>query len=160
MTPAAGQHLLHPARGIQLVQSTSQQGMSRITIQFDLNQDINVALQQVQTKISQAQKVWGKRPAFNATLDFWDDPRDVYRVRLARGERLDVRVAAGWPNAFVGLTLLSLQGRQPDAVARTARPGRTQRLSYRAPHTGWYAVKLRIARHGGGRYALHLRKSG
>ncbi len=111
-------------------------------------------------KIPQAHKVWGKRPAFNATLDFWDDPRDVYRVRLARGERLDVRVAAGWSNAFVGLTLLSLQGRQPDRVARTARPGRTQRLSYRAPHTGWYAVKLRIARHGGGRYALHLRKSG
>jgi HAE1 family hydrophobic/amphiphilic exporter-1 len=42
--------------GIQLVQSTSQQGMSQITIQFNLNQDINVALQQVQTKISQAQK--------------------------------------------------------------------------------------------------------
>ncbi|MFL5815096.1 MAG: efflux RND transporter permease subunit [Bdellovibrionia bacterium] len=42
--------------GIQLVQSTSQQGMSQITIQFGLNQDINVALQQVQTKVSQAQK--------------------------------------------------------------------------------------------------------
>jgi subtilisin family serine protease len=110
-------------------------------------------------KISQVQKVWGKRPAFNATLDFWDDPVDVYRVRLARGERLHARVAAGWSNASVRLTLLSLQG-GPDRVARTARPGRTQRLSYRAPHTGWYAVKLRIARHGGGRYALHLTKSG
>ncbi len=42
--------------GIQLVQSTSQQGNSQITIQFTLAQDINVALQQVQTKISQAQK--------------------------------------------------------------------------------------------------------
>ena len=42
--------------GITLVQSTSQQGSTQITIQFDLNQDINVALQQVQTKISQAQK--------------------------------------------------------------------------------------------------------
>src|SRR6185312_14873181 len=42
--------------GIQLVQSTSQQGNTQITIQFGLNQDINVALQQVQTKISQAQK--------------------------------------------------------------------------------------------------------
>jgi subtilisin family serine protease len=110
-------------------------------------------------RLSQARKVWGKRPAFNATLDFWDDPRDVYRVRLVRGERLHVRVAAGWSNASVGLTLLSLQG-LPDTVARTARPGRTQQLSYRAPHSGWYAVKLRITRHGGGRYALHLTKSG
>jgi len=42
--------------GIQLVQSTSQQGQSQITINFNLAQDINVALQQVQTKISQAQK--------------------------------------------------------------------------------------------------------
>jgi len=42
--------------GIQLVQSTSQQGQTQITIQFGLNQDINVALQQVQSKISGAQK--------------------------------------------------------------------------------------------------------
>jgi len=42
--------------GVQLVQSTSQQGLTQITIQFVLEQDINVALQQVQTKISQAQK--------------------------------------------------------------------------------------------------------
>ncbi len=42
--------------GIQQVQSTSQQGQATITLQFNLNQDINVALQQVQTKISQAQR--------------------------------------------------------------------------------------------------------
>ncbi len=42
--------------GIQTVQSVSQQGSTSITIQFLLSQDINVALQQVQTKISQAQK--------------------------------------------------------------------------------------------------------
>jgi hydrophobe/amphiphile efflux-1 (HAE1) family protein len=42
--------------GIQLVQSTSQQGQTQITIQFSLEQDINVSLQQVQTKLSQAQK--------------------------------------------------------------------------------------------------------
>src|SRR3984957_2147455 len=42
--------------GVQLVQSTSQQGQTQITIQFNLAQDINVALEQVQTKVSQAQK--------------------------------------------------------------------------------------------------------
>src|ERR1700723_2607134 len=42
--------------GITMVSSTSQQGLAQITIQFNLQQDINVALQQVQTKISQAQK--------------------------------------------------------------------------------------------------------
>ncbi|MBI3555665.1 MAG: efflux RND transporter permease subunit, partial [Deltaproteobacteria bacterium] len=42
--------------GVQLVQSVSQQGLTQITIQFMLQQDINVALQLVQTKVSQAQK--------------------------------------------------------------------------------------------------------
>jgi hydrophobe/amphiphile efflux-1 (HAE1) family protein len=42
--------------GILLVQSTSQQGQTQITIQFALSQDINAALLQVQTKLSQAQK--------------------------------------------------------------------------------------------------------
>src|SRR3984957_4783283 len=42
--------------GVQLVQSTSQQGQTQITIQFALSQDINVALEEVQTKVSQAQK--------------------------------------------------------------------------------------------------------
>lgn len=42
--------------GIQLVQSNSQQSMTTITIQFSLDQDVNVALQQVQTKVSQAQR--------------------------------------------------------------------------------------------------------
>ena len=42
--------------GIQLVSSSSREGVATITIQFALSQDINVALQQVQAKIAQAQK--------------------------------------------------------------------------------------------------------
>src|SRR5947209_1436641 len=42
--------------GIQTVQSVSQQGSTSITLQFSLQQDINVALQQVQSAISAAQK--------------------------------------------------------------------------------------------------------
>lgn len=106
----------------------------------------------------QARKLWGRRPAFDATLDFWDDRVDVYRVRLARGERLHVRFAARWSNAAVGLTLSQHEAK--GRVIRTARAGRTQQLSYRAPHTGWYDIRLRIERHGGGRYALDLTKSG
>jgi subtilisin family serine protease len=114
--------------------------------------------------LRQARKLWGNRPGIAATLDYWDDPVDVYRVKLARGERLDVRFAARWPNAKVRLTLLRpgakslLKGR----VARTGHAGKTQRRSYRAPHTGWYQVRLQVERHGGGggRYSLGLTKSG
>jgi hydrophobe/amphiphile efflux-1 (HAE1) family protein len=42
--------------GVKLVTSTSQQGSTQIIIQFNLQQDIDAALLQVQTKMSQAQK--------------------------------------------------------------------------------------------------------
>lgn len=111
----------------------------------------------------QARKLWGKRPAVNATLDYWDDPLDVYRVRLLRGQRLQVSAVAHWANPRLGLSLWrpgtkSLHGSK-GLVARAPRPWKTQRLSYRAAHTGWYEVALRIPRNGGGRYSVHLRKS-
>jgi hypothetical protein len=111
----------------------------------------------------QAQPLWGSRADFGATLDFWDDPVDVYRVKLAAGQRLRMRVAAGWSNADVNLTLwrpgtTSLHGRS-GLVAHTAHPGATQHLPYRAARGGWYVVELRIKRHGQGRYTLKLTKS-
>jgi subtilisin family serine protease len=112
----------------------------------------------------QARKLWGRHPRFDATLDYWDDFVDDYSVRLTRGERLNVRFAARWPNAKVGLTLWRPQTKFVHGVkrrvARTLRSGKTQRLSYPAAHTGWYEVRLRIENHGGGRYALDLTKSG
>ncbi len=114
--------------------------------------------------VSQAHKLWGKRPAVAATLDYWDDPVDVYRVRLEPGQRLQARFAAGWANASVGLTLMrpgtkSLRQRA-GIVARTRRAGKTQRLSYRVQRGGWYLLELVVARHGGGRYSLDLKKTG
>lgn len=43
-------------QGIKEVSSSSRQGRSTITIEFELNRDIDLALQDVQTKIAQAQK--------------------------------------------------------------------------------------------------------
>ena len=111
----------------------------------------------------QAHTLWGTRADFAATLDFWDDPVDVYRVKLAAGQRLRARIAAGWSNASVNLTLwrpgtTSLHGRS-GRVASTAHPGATQTLPYRAARGGWYVVELRIKRHGQGRYTLQLAKS-
>jgi subtilisin family serine protease len=104
---------------------------------------------------SQAYKLWGNRPRLDATLDYWDDRADFYRVRLLRGQLLRVRAAAQWANASIGLSLLA----KGAGAVTTRHAGRTQRLTYRALRTGWYDVKLRIERHGGGRYALQLTKS-
>ena len=107
---------------------------------------------------SQAHKLWGERPKLDATLDYWDDRVDIYRVKLQRGERLHARVAARWTNAVVSLSVF---GDDTGKGVRTRHAGRTQRLAYRAPRAGWYDVKLRVLRHGGGggRYALQLTKS-
>src|SRR4051812_9037611 len=43
--------------GTQLVQSTSSEGSTQVRVTFNLNQDINVALLEVQTKLSQAQRL-------------------------------------------------------------------------------------------------------
>jgi len=111
---------------------------------------------------AQAPKLWGKQPELQATLDYWDDPRDVYRVNLARGQRLQARVVGHWSRADIDLSLWrpgsGLHGRKGE-VAHTAAPGRIQGLSYRAPHSGWYYVELRTVQHGGGQYALELSKS-
>ncbi len=42
--------------GIRNVKSTCQEGLATITIEFELSQDVDVALQEVQTKIAQAQR--------------------------------------------------------------------------------------------------------
>ncbi len=106
-------------------------------------------------KISQARRLWGRRPAVTATLDYWDDRLDVYQVRLAHGQRLQAFARARWKHASVDLTLRARNGK----VAQTVRPGRRQHLAYRARRAGWYYLVLRVARHGFGRYALRVDKS-
>jgi subtilisin family serine protease len=108
-------------------------------------------------KPSLARKLWGNRPQVQATLDRWDDPVDVYSVRLERGQRLHARATAHWSHAIVGLSVFAKGGGK---VVSTRHQGQTQRLSFRAPSTGWYDVKLRTQHHGGGRYVLDLSKSG
>mgnify|MGYP001269000676 CR=1 FL=1 len=47
-------------QGIKEVSSVSRQGSAVVTIEFDLNKDIDVALQEVQSKIAQAQRTLPK----------------------------------------------------------------------------------------------------
>jgi hypothetical protein len=114
-------------------------------------------------KISRAHELTGRTPALRATLDFWDDPVDFYRVELSRGQLLQVHVGAGSTHAALGLSLWR-RGKQGAArrgswsVAESPGPAKTQDLSYRARRAGWFYVKVRIARPAGTGYALRLRK--
>jgi HAE1 family hydrophobic/amphiphilic exporter-1 len=43
--------------GIREVRSTARQGQASITVELDIDRDVDVALQEVQTKIAQAQRL-------------------------------------------------------------------------------------------------------
>jgi hypothetical protein len=114
----------------------------------------------------------GKRRAtlnLQATLDYWDDRIDVYRVWLRRGQRFSARLN-GFSEVEANLRLFRpgtrvLHGtrRLTDSVTRAVRrtkgQGFTKRLRpYRVTATGWYFLEVKVAAPGWGRYALELRR--
>jgi hypothetical protein len=102
-----------------------------------------------------------------ATLDYWDDRTDVYRIRLRRGEWFSARVN-GLPEVETNLRLFrprtrALQRRLPGsttrAVRRTRGNGFMKRLRpYRAATTGWHYLEVKMSAEGWGRYALEIRR--
>ena len=95
-----------------------------------------------------------------ATLDYWDDPVDVYRVRRRRGARLSASFAG-----LSGATELRVRGPGTSRVVAARRSlsasgatGWRARLVQRAPRTGTYFVEIRQRRAGAGRYTLDVRR--
>jgi subtilisin family serine protease len=96
-----------------------------------------------------------------ATLDFWDDPSDVYPVDIPAQRRLTVSVSG----AVSGVARIALWGPRTrtvsgvsatQALARSTRVGATQRLSYVAPrgNGGRYYVQVVTGRPASGAYLL------
>jgi subtilisin family serine protease len=90
--------------------------------------------------------------AITASLDFWDDDVDVYRVHLRAGGRLFARVATRTPGT-IRLSLWKpgtqhvegLQAEVRNRVARSHRVGAQARLGYRAAAAGVYYLELKLA---------------
>ena len=86
-----------------------------------------------------------------ATLDYWDDNVDVYRVYLVRGQRLFARLTPDVA-AHVALALWApktklVEGISADAGDRLLegrRVGAQSRLAYSAPATGTYYLELKL----------------
>jgi subtilisin family serine protease len=113
-----------------------------------------------------AHTLWGKTTAFTATLDYYDDPVDVYRVALAPHERLVAKVNGGWAGAQVSLSLWRPGTRAVDVplerrlrAAQSALPGARQHLAFTSPKRGWYYVEVKVAAPGFGPYTLSLAKT-
>jgi hypothetical protein len=100
-----------------------------------------------------------------ATLDYWDDRVDVYRVRLRQGEglRASMRGPAGTDMNLMlfkpGLRRIGGPASRRLMAARSVSPGPVESVSYRAPVAGWYFVQVAVREGGSGEYSLRLVRS-
>jgi thermitase len=114
---------------------------------------------------SQAYTLWGKKRTVRATIDYYDDPVDVYRIALGKGEQLKARLVGGWDGANVNLILwrpgtVKVETRDRELrAAESIAPGAVQQIRYRATTQGWYYVEVTVTSPGTGPYALALAKT-
>lgn len=114
-----------------------------------------------------AHALWGTTQRVQATLDYYDDPVDVYRIVLRAHQKLNVSVTAGWPGASVQLELWRPGTPAVDKpatvkkfrAAQSASPGAVQHVRFAAPKLGTYYVEVRASAPGFGAYTLQLKKS-
>lgn len=114
-----------------------------------------------------AMKLTRKVTSVKATLDFWDDQADVYRIYLRKGQR--VRLTLNGPAGANSNLLLWRPGTkrvddlrtQHLRVAQSIGPGASHRLGYRPKSSGWFYVQVKLATRGlpnVGSYELGIRR--
>jgi subtilisin family serine protease len=114
-----------------------------------------------------AHVLWGTAQNVTATLDYYDDPVDVYRVVLRKHQTLHATVNASWTGANVALELWRPGTRKVDEptnvrrlrAAQSAKTGSRQHLAFVAPIAGSYFVEVKANSPGSGAYALKLAKT-
>jgi subtilisin family serine protease len=114
---------------------------------------------------TEAYTLWGKQRTVTATVDYYDDPVDVYRIALSGNERLTAKLVGGWPGAIVNLVLWKPGTRRVEdtrstslRAAQAISPGSRQHIAFTAPGRGWYYVEVKVSSPGSGPYTLTLDK--
>jgi len=113
----------------------------------------------------QAATLWGSIRRIEATLDYWDDQSDVYRVKLRRGQAVyaSVRGPAGTDTNLIlwrpATTDIDDLGKQDLRARQASGPGPREQLGYRALKTGWFYVHVKLASPGSGAYRLTIVKT-
>ncbi|HYZ76296.1 MAG TPA: S8 family serine peptidase [Gaiellaceae bacterium] len=100
--------------------------------------------------------LWGRTIRTRPTIDYWDDPVDVYRVRIAAGHRFLATVRGP------GRSEISLALWKPGttSVFGVARPlvRKAKQLVYRAAVGGWYYLEVKVGSTSFGAYDLAIAK--
>jgi stage II sporulation protein D len=117
---------------------------------------------------TRAATLYGQSISAQATLDFWDDQIDVYRVKLRARQRLGVSLR-GPANTSTKLILWRpgtehVEGLSRDVqsqrVTQSYRSGPNQWLTHRVDEGGWYYVEVKMTQPGAGAYRLRISKTG
>jgi subtilisin family serine protease len=117
-------------------------------------------------EVNLAAPIYRRRLSLRATIDYWDDPTDVYRIPLKRGQRVTVRARAS-SSVDISLALWKpglrslLNAKDSLRAARSIHPpGAPEWLTYRARSSGWYYLQVKLARAGdSGPYTIRFVRS-
>ncbi|MDQ4029566.1 MAG: S8 family serine peptidase, partial [Actinomycetota bacterium] len=114
-----------------------------------------------------ARRIYGARGGtIGATIDFWDDQSDVYKIFVRGGQRLTVALTGQpgtkaflWRPGTRAVEGFSVRLQRMRLAQSTMRRS-AERFSYRVPlrRGGWYYVQVKIERPGWGPYALAYTK--
>jgi subtilisin family serine protease len=111
---------------------------------------------------SSAAKLSAAVTTVKATIDFWDDQVDVYKLYLRKGQRLRLKLN-GPEGATSNLLLWRPETKRVDDLrtqhlraAQAIGPGDSHRLGYRAKTSGWYYAEVKLSTRGFGPYQLEI----
>jgi subtilisin family serine protease len=117
-------------------------------------------------RLSTAASLWGRKgQRIKATIDYWDDRDDVYKIKIRRRQKV-VAVLRGPAGANSNLFLwkpgtTSLAGSAVDRrflAAQSKTPGSLDRIRLRVTQPGWYYLVVKMGSPGSGKYTLRYRK--
>ncbi|MDX6408479.1 MAG: hypothetical protein QOE13_1550 [Gaiellaceae bacterium] len=99
-----------------------------------------------------------------ATIDFWDDQIDVYRIYLKKNQKVRLRLSG--PEGSTSNLLLWKPGTkrvndlraQHFRAAQAIGPGSRHGIGYKAPAGGWYYAEVKLTTRGFGPYELTIER--
>jgi subtilisin family serine protease len=117
-------------------------------------------------RVSTAATVWGRKgQRIQATIDYWDDREDIYKIRVHHGQKLVARLrgpAGANSDLFLwkpGTTSIGGSAvAQRFLAAQSRSPGSLDKIRLRVREGGWYYLVVKIASPGSGKYTLRYRK--
>ena len=121
---------------------------------------------EINDQVANAAQLWGRRgQRIRATIDYWDDRQDVYKIWLRAGQVIAAKLrgpAGTDTNLFLWkpgtTTVRSAVADYRFLAGQSKSPGSREKIRVRVKTTGWYYLVVRSATPGAGKYGLRYRK--